>query len=252
MYFTCSDCGSKDIVEDYHDGSMVCRMCGLVVSPFLLDDRPQNDANRNIHYTSFYQDPPKDIEVSNALAMLDIENQDIESSVLHQLATFCQNDKGKGRACVLKAHAIFEVCRRMKILRVTKELICACFGIEPKTLLQSISKNHEQAQPHVPLQTINERLVKLATLFIRDSKLRMRIVKCASEIEIRLKANKDYMNKKTSKMDAVILYHVCIEHGVKLKKGELITDAGISNVTFNKHLKLLKSLLLIPCNNRKN
>lgn len=245
MNSRCSDCGGTDIVEDYKDGSMVCRRCGLVVIPFLVDDRPQHDSNRDIHYSSGYSDTPRDEQVAATLAMLDIDHPDIECTVTKLVAELRSRIAVKGKLDTLKAYAIYETCRRRKISRVTKEQICACFCIDPKYLLQFISRNDDGTQRYVntSVQTINERLIKIATLLISDARVRMKVVRHASEIEAKLKNNKDYLNKKPSKMDVVILYYVCNDQNVRIKKTELIKEAGVSNVTFNKHLKLLISLM---------
>jgi hypothetical protein len=124
--------------------------------------------------------------------------------------------------------------------------VCAAFGVHSKKYLQFHTKHSDQTT-HSKTQSsasINQRILKQATLFIADSHARMKAVRAACDIEQSLKTNQEYMAKKPSKMDLVILFYVCTEHlQLKIKKGEYIAETSISSTTFNRHLKLLKCLI---------
>jgi len=221
----CRDCGGSNIIEDYKDGSMVCTACGLVVSNFLIDDRPTFGSYNDIIY---------DNDINSVLSALDIDSIEIEQMASDILASSSRRSK------VQKAFAVYEACCHHKLLRITKELVCAAFQIELKTLLQFLTKNTQRSR--IVSHNINERLAKLAANIIDNPKLRMKAINAAARIEVSLQNNHEYMTKKPSKMDSVILFYVCTDVlNMKLNKKDYINSISISPTTFNRHVKLLRS-----------
>jgi hypothetical protein len=212
----------------------------LVASHFLIDDRPLIDNRRDIHSDTFLYTEKGDAEIEEALDRLGIDNKMVEliaKSIVEDIKT---NKDYKGNNAALRAHATFEALRQCKF-NVQFEMVCASFGTDPRLARQILTKTETS---RVITDKINARIVKMASLIIDDKKLRMKIIRDACDIESILLNNKTYMSKKPSKMDAVILFHVCTsKHGMKLKKGNFVKECGVSSVTFNRHLQFIKSIL---------
>lgn len=238
----CSHCKGVDIIEDLKEGCRVCTTCGTIASPFLLDIQPKFDDRRDVNSTEArhgVQRSKRDFELVMLLDKLDIESMEIESFACDIVNEWKEKKNYKGNFGPLRAFAIYEACRKFNILSADKVQICYVCETDPRHFQQ-----FQTSGQHVVDNKINERIMKLACAFITDRKLRMTAIRHATSIETKLKTNQMYMNKKPSKMDAVIFFHVCTSIlNIKMKKGEYVKDCDVSAVTFNKHMKFLKSLL---------
>ena len=234
MSTCCRDCNSSQLCEDYKDGSLVCINCGLVAQPYLLDDRPAFDLSRDVHANTHARVHKLPADMEHALSALDIDCPALEDTLLNIL------ERHKSKTAIVKAHSLYEAVQIHNFTRITKDQVCACFGVRSKRYL-----NYQSKWPSAPhAQSINTRIHKQATNFVLDPRLRMKAVHAAAKIEAALSSNEEYMNKRPSKMDLVILYYVCtVQLHIKLKKGEYINSTAISGTTFNRHLKLLTALL---------
>jgi transcription initiation factor TFIIIB Brf1 subunit/transcription initiation factor TFIIB len=241
----CFHCKGINIIEDVREGCRVCTTCGLVASSFLLDPLPKFDERRDVNSTeaSWFrpgvQRTKRDLELIMLLDKLDIESMEVESFACDIMNEWKEKKYYKGNFAPLRAFAIYEACRKFNILSVDKVQICYVCETDPKHFQQ-----FQTSGQHVIDNKINERIMKLACAFITDRKQRMTAIRHVTNIEAKLKMNQIYMNKKPSKMDAVIFFHVCTSIlQIKMKKGEYVRDCDVSAVTFNKHMKFLKSLL---------
>lgn len=232
----CTDCGSVNLVEDYSDGSLVCRGCGLVVSNFLCDERPLFDHNRNVHSMYYDHTSGEDIcrEIADAVDRLWPGN---DMNWLTIIASKKMEKSSSKSRCARAAHAIFETLKKERIC-MPLETVCWACGTDVKSVSGLFVEN-------VVDNPINQRIVRLANYFLIDSADRMKAIRVATEVEEALKDDAMFMSKKPSKMDAVILYLVCTQSlGMKMKKSEMVKASDVSNVTFNKHLAFLQSSLL--------
>jgi transcription initiation factor TFIIIB Brf1 subunit/transcription initiation factor TFIIB len=236
MTTRCTDCGSFDLVEDYSDGSLVCRKCGLVVCPWLLDQRPLFDHCRNVHSTPYVSSENQNNIVLDGLDKLwpGIDMRWVAESVSKMI----ENDEQRGRNKAARtAVAVYKVLQNNRNFCVSLETICTAFEADVK-LVRAMFTNNVVDIP------INQRIVRLANDMLIDGPQRMQVIRTASDIEERLKNDISYMSKKPSKMDAVIFYLVCTEKlGLKIKKNNIVKLSDISSVTFNKHLDFLQSSL---------
>jgi transcription initiation factor TFIIIB Brf1 subunit/transcription initiation factor TFIIB len=237
----CKDCRRfGGLIESYRDGCVVCRYCGLVASDFLIDDRPLIDHRRDLHSDTFMYTNGGDCEIEDALDRLRIDSKIIELIAKSIVDEFKTNKDYKGRTAALKAHATYEACRQCN-RSIPFEQVCASFQVDPKLVRQITKKGDES---HVVKSQINQRIVKLASEIIQDPRTRMKAIRHACEVENKLLSNKNYVSKKPSKMDAVILFYVCTNVvGIKLKKGEFVKECGVSSVTFNRHLQFVAETL---------
>jgi len=240
----CKDCGSNSFVDDYSDGSVVCTQCGLVAVPFLLDHRPLFDACRNVNSTLYVARDSYDSThqaIEQALCRLNIDSDSLVSQAHDFAMEFKESQQYKGSVNALLAYATYEICKRNRFI-ISKNDICASFLVDTKTFDTFLSK--KAVESDVVNVTINERIARLACACIDDRLQRMNAIQLASEIDAKLKKNKDYLSKKPSKMDSAILYHVCTSvFGMKLIKSTFAKNAGVSTVTFSKHLKFIQSML---------
>jgi transcription initiation factor TFIIIB Brf1 subunit/transcription initiation factor TFIIB len=236
MTTRCTDCGSFDLVEDYSDGSLVCRKCGLVVCPWLLDQRPLFDHCRNVHSTPYVSSENQNNIVLDGLDKLwpGIDMRWVAESVSKMI----ENDEQRGRNKAARtAVAVYKVLQNNRNFCVSLETICTAFEADVK-LVRAMFTNNVVDVP------INQRIVRLANDLLIDGPQRMQVIRTASDIEERLKNDISYMSKKPSKMDAVIFYLVYTEKlGLKIKKNNIVKLSDISSVTFNKHLDFLQSSL---------
>jgi transcription initiation factor TFIIIB Brf1 subunit/transcription initiation factor TFIIB len=244
MNSPCNDCGSFSFVEDYSDGSVVCTGCGLIACPFLLDDRPLFDATRNVNSTAYVpmESDPIHLQVQDAFYRLNIESEVLVYQTVEFAKDFKEANEYRGHLDTLLAYATYDTCKKNKFI-VSRKDICSSFGID-STSFDNFLSNYIKTTSDVVNVQINERIACIASTLILDRHKRMQVIKTASKIEARLKSNKDYLTKKPSKMDSVILFYVCTkEFGMKLKKKDYIKDAGVSGVTFSKHLKFIESCM---------
>lgn len=231
----CTDCGSNNLVEDYTDGSTVCKMCGLVVNDFLLDERPVFDHNRNVHST--YCDTSGKDKCKEIVEAVDRLWPGIDMDWITIIASKKMVRESSKSRSARAAHAIFETLKKERIY-MPLETVCWACDTDVKSVNGLFVEN-------VVDNPINQRIVRLATVLVDESVKRMKAIRIVSEIEAALKDDAMYMSKKPSKMDAVILYLVCTQNlGMKMKKSEMVKLSDVSAVTFNKHLAFLQSSLV--------
>lgn len=239
---TCRGCKSSKLIDDIADGSVVCTSCGLVASSFLIDDRPIFDNCRNIHSGEvpwYKRSTDRDPELVSLLDKMDIECEGLEAFATKIIKDWKEINEYKGHMAPLRAYAIYQACRSFKLMTLDKIKICLICDVDQRQLQQ-----FQTTGTHVVDTSINDRIKQLASCFIIDPKTRMTAIRHATAIETRLQTNVKYMSKKPSKMDAVILYHVCSTVlNIKFKKGDYVRDCDLSSATFNKHLKFLQGLL---------
>ena len=246
-YMICRDCGSDSLVENWRDGDVVCKKCGLV-SHCIVDDRPLFDENRSMDYcSSQFSNNTKDIEVSDALDRLRIDSKPAEMIAADIIDNYKTNKSYKGSWAALRAFATIEALSIVGFINVTKEEVCFMFDVDPKILKSFEEKENATTKSKVNKSKINQRLAGCASLLIQDEHLRKQALKRASVIEEKLLKDPRYLSKKPCKMDAVILYHICVEElNAKnmVSKDEFIKDCNVSIVTFSNHLKLLKKIVV--------
>lgn len=226
---TCVECKSKNIVEDYTDGSLVCTACGLVASHFLLDDRPIMDECRLVHYDS-------QILLSDAILAMYEDHIPKPTLVLAEDACIKLASHKYDPMC-LRAACIYHAWKTTKAGGIICNVddICNLFHACKSKVIDIYGKHF--VQDHIP--NVRSKYNGLASLVI-DSRVRCKILTACCQLETTLSVHPETANKKPSKMCAAIFYwcckHNCVQ-GVSVQ--DVCKEANVSKITFKKHLKMI-------------
>lgn len=245
----CKDCNSINIIECYKNGCMVCKDCGLIADSFLLDTRPVIDTHRNINYDYNMNSINyfiTDIEIVNALDKLYIEDMSIGVETIHMIDRYIKDFSYNGNKQPLRAYALYEVCKKRGLLRISLQCICNVFDI-------SEDKVHKLYKLHVvsintddKISNIDKRLTIIAKNIIPDVKIRMKALRCSREIENMLQNSPLFRTKKPSRMDCAILYYILTDilH-IKIKTSDYIKHCDTTYGTLKKHIELIRNILKV-------
>jgi hypothetical protein len=230
----CPDCNSTAIVFDSRDGSEVCSYCGLVQahhSALALTDAV--DADRPMPTRSVNHD------VREVLHKLGIECDGIERCATEFLVEYKAKHAYRGSVKALEVYSIYETLRSFGFV-VDAVAVCGHAGYSGDLKKFYSKKTTESAVVKSPMWT---RIQGLAADMVKDSRLKMKWMKTACEINEAVRKLPAFAGRKPSKMDCVVMFHASVMLGMKVDKVDMMAKAKVSVTTFNSHLKLLQASL---------
>lgn len=203
----CPDCKSFDIREDYNDGSHVCYDCGLVVSPFLIDERPIMDY-RNVNYT--YEDySTNDSDMMNiGHHLLEIPTHIINDAI----AMFKESSRQLHGSMknALKAACVYTVCKRHGVFGLAKnhDDLCMVFESQPKHFAKALKVLESLSNP-TPEPSLHHAYYKPILNMLNFNSVTIHKIyhKCLN-LEQRLRHHRDFVNKKPCKLAPAIVYTI--------------------------------------------
>lgn len=245
----CADCNSTALLDDFREGCIVCTNCGLVASPWLLDDRPVVDVTRNLHWSTACSQvhalrdacfrsmgemiPNKTLHAADEMYANAILKKNVRRHNTNALRAACiyQSLKRTGQGGVL--HNISDVCN---MFDVDHSKIMDMTGLLEEERAETTQK-HEMTKYHAFSHLIDDRT------------LRWKMINTCVDVERQVTKQKELANKKPSKMCAALFMCVCMhKYMVRMDMKELSLTSGVSLVTLRKHIRLLKPWVMKLCN----
>lgn len=208
----CPECKSFDVREDYSDGSHVCYSCGLVVSPFLLDDRPILDY-RNVNHTYEHYSSSSSI---NACDIMNVGHYllEIPIHIIDEAITLCdKSSKGMHGTMknAMKAACLYTVCKRYGVFGLAKnhDDLCVAFETPSKYFAKALKlMESAEASHQTPHQTTHHHYKPLLNMLDINSYTVHKIHNLCVDLENKLKTHKDFVNKKPCKLGPAIVYAI--------------------------------------------
>ena len=240
----CSDCRSSDIKEDINDGSYVCTRCGLVTDSYMLDDRPLMRAGGDtLDMSSFSFE--KEFLFYNICEKLCLPQYVAEKAVnLYNDHTNKLSIRATNRVA-LKAVSFYLACSEFSFMTYNQATIAFVFDVSMQSFSAILKTLTQQEKPNRQTCTIPPSYVRLRSIVSvicgnNSKEMNRVIVKKAHEYEEKMKRMAAFVNKKPSKMDVVIVYHVSLKMKSSPKSAEFICKTfDVSLPTFKKNLILL-------------
>jgi transcription initiation factor TFIIIB Brf1 subunit/transcription initiation factor TFIIB len=240
-YNTCRCCGGNDFVTKYSKGTVVCRGCGVVSEMNILDDRDYGYSDYNEYLENYNYDHDITyicdcLHLPEYMKLLcESKYKDIEKSFKGANVILCK--------CVV----VYMICLENKIPRAPHDfqqmfgVPQSKFNLMLKELLGAGGDVSETLPPVT--SSIRSRLNVLACTLINDNLERNKVLNKCESIESKLTNNNEYMNKRTHKIDPILLYYVCQDIGIEISRAKVMEEAQISSSTFVKHLKMIKAIV---------
>jgi transcription initiation factor TFIIIB Brf1 subunit/transcription initiation factor TFIIB len=250
----CSECRTADyLMEDYSDGSVVCRACGLIASNVLLDDRPLIDTRR--HEQGLSWEETMDSGCDKEILHIGIHILRVPlASVLEATEIFKRfkgsNDddaikivKGHNKMA-LKAAALYIACKSLNTMGLVQgpEDICRAFQTSSTHFSNAVKMLTASRFPRtVEISRIPYWYnALLDTICETCGRERWKIYKECMETEGQLMKMRQFVNKKPSKLAPAIMYVVCdhIFHK-KLDMQMLVKTSNVSLCTLKKNIEMI-------------
>ncbi len=280
MSFVCRDCGKSELIEDYTNGDIVCRCCGLVAEGHtVMTDAYYNPSFYNDHGYIYEDDEfdhglQKTTIVSKAVVYCGEKqnNEDIENNFRSACINLCLSeetqkeakkmfesirDKYIFRGQPLKAsiacsiYIALNLRHKRCILRDAKE-IYEPLGIDPlcfnKTLkmIYKMFPDYNNSMLTIQEEDTLARQVREIDE-IPEEKVRL-VIKHVRLLDEMRKEKKIMMGSSPTIVNAILIYVVaCHMLQISLNKTLYIKIGWVSRATLDKYVKIINEI--VPKNN---
>lgn len=244
-YNTCENCGGDDLVIKYRYGTIVCRGCGVVAEMNIIDDRPYDMGD----YSEYLESIEYDQEISYICDSLYIPEY-LKFNCEEKYEQVKKEKSFKAQNVLLcKTVVVYLVCLEKNICRTPDEFQQAIgvpqakFNLMLKELQGVKEEGGGDAEETIVVSSMRRRLYGLSCSIISDSRDRNRVLNECEKYETRLVNENEYMNKRSHKIDPILLYFMCGKLGIEVCRQKVMGEANISTSTFSKHLKMIKQII---------
>lgn len=246
----CKNCGGNDLVIKYQRGTIVCRGCGVVAEMNILDDRPYDMGD----YHEYLENIDCDQEIAYVCDSLYIPEY-LKFNCQEKFKNIKKEKSFKAQNVLLcKTVVVYLVCLENNICRTPDEfqqiigVPQAKFNLMLKEL-QGVEKDDidgnkgAKEEQNLEVLSMRKRLYGLACSIIKDNRERNRVLNECEKYEAKLVNENEYMNKRSHKIDPILLYFMCGKLGTQVCRQSVMNEANISTSTFSKHLKMIKQII---------
>lgn len=241
------------MVTKYRNGTIVCRGCGVVAAMNIIDDRPYDMGD----YNEYLESTQYDQEISYICDSLYIP----EYLKFNCQEKFNQVKKEKSfkahNVLLCKTVVVYLVCLENNVCRTPDEfqqmvgVPQAKFNLMLKELQGgggvgvdgSAGVGVGESLSTIVVSSMRKRLYGLSCSIIEDTRERNRVLNECEKYEAKLVNENEYMNKRSHKIDPILLYFMCGKLGVAVNRQKVLEEANISTSTFSKHLKMIKQIV---------